>query len=377
MNLRFVALCLLVGCGTPVSPGLTSVTHGKGTWVAVGSGGRIVTSTDLKSWTLATSGTSTDLKDVRFDHGRFIAVGKRGTVLVSDDGTNWTLGTTKTGLDLNAVTWFPSASLWLAVGDKGEISTSPDGVSWTVRHTGTAWLSDVAASDTGLLAIEAGAVGELTSSDGLVWTRTTPPASVGGRCGAGWSNGTWVSANYDGNVYRRPGVSSSAVWQTSATGIWTAGGGECDVVATPSVFVIVDSNDGKVFTSSDGTTWTPVFTSSKGGLWGATVDGDELVAVGERGALVHAPCPGGICGAFSEDTITVNDTASSTPAAASCSVSLQECCGGSGPGSFCGVPTSTCDSCPTGTRKGVICTANAPCHTTAGVNVGARICECL
>jgi hypothetical protein len=301
-------------CGNFITPQLRSVAAGNGRYVAVGKGGVIATSETLAKWAAAPSGVSANLNDVRYGNGKFVVVGDSGAVLVSTDGLTWTGTTTATGLDLFAVSFSATLSLWVAVGASGEVSTSPDGVSWTVRHTGSGWLSDVAASEAGFLAVEAGAAGELTSADGLTWTRAAVP--LAGRCGVASGNGAWVSANYEGNLYRKPTQVSSAVWQTSATGMWTAGN-DCDVAAGDGFFAVVDGV-GTVFTSPDGTAWTQQFTA-KNGLIGVVATGAELVAVGASGEVAHAQCPGGACGKFTEDQISVaGETPSGTSAGDGC-----------------------------------------------------------
>lgn len=296
-----VLLLAASGCGNTVTPQLRAVAFGNGRYVSVGSGGVVVSSTDLKKWTAAKSGTPAVLNDVRYGGGRFVAVGDAGAVLVSDDGLTWTFVTTASAGDLFGVTYSATLSLWVAVGASGEVSSSPDGLAWTVRHTGSGWLSDVAVSDFGFLAVEAGAAGELTSVDGISWTRTAQP--LGGRCGVANGNGAWVSADYEGNLFRRPSQAAPAVWQRPASGMWTAGS-DCDVAAGDGFFAVVDVADGSLFTSTDGTTWTKKFDFGSP-LRGVMAQGTEVVAVGSSGEVAHAQCPAGACEPFSENQITV------------------------------------------------------------------------
>jgi hypothetical protein len=61
-------------------------------------------------------------------------------------------------------------------------------------------------------------------------------------------------------------------------------------------------------------------------------------------------------------------------AGGSCSVTLAQCCGGGA--SLCAVPPASCDNCPPGTQKGIICAAGSPCNTMGGIAPGSRICNC-
>ena len=301
LALAAAIVLLSCSCGKVYAPRLFAVTHGNGRFVAIGEGGVIVTSEDLNKWTAAESGSTANLTDVEFGNGRFVAVGDTGTVLISEDGLAWTALTTPTSKDLRGLTFFTAGSLWISVGESGEVSTSTDALTWTVRHSGSGWLSAVAASDGGLLAVEAGAAGELSSSDGINWTRTAQP--LGGRCGVAYANGTWVSADFDGNIQRRPSQASSAVWQTPASGMWSAGY-DCDVAAGDDFFVVASAFLGSLFTSPDGRVWTKQFTS-KNALRGITVLGPEVLTVGSFGEIAHAQCPGGACGDFTQTQISV------------------------------------------------------------------------
>jgi hypothetical protein len=57
-----------------------------------------------------------------------------------------------------------------------------------------------------------------------------------------------------------------------------------------------------------------------------------------------------------------------------CAVTRAQCC--SNGASLCGVPRSTCDECPAGTRKGIVCEAGSPCNTQGGFTAGSRLCHC-
>ncbi len=65
-----------------------------GTWVAVGTNGKISVSTDDgATWTARTSGVSVTLWDVAKVGAKWLAVGSSGVVLESDDTVAWTLST--------------------------------------------------------------------------------------------------------------------------------------------------------------------------------------------------------------------------------------------------------------------------------------------
>jgi hypothetical protein len=58
------------------------VTYGNGLFVAVGTGGTILTSPDGVNWTVQASGGN-HLHSVTYGNGTFVAVGEGGTILTS------------------------------------------------------------------------------------------------------------------------------------------------------------------------------------------------------------------------------------------------------------------------------------------------------
>src|SRR6266516_4015912 len=73
----------------PQGNGLSSVTHGDGLFVAVGSFGTVVTSPDGLHWTAQNSGSVQALGAVAYGNGTFVAVGRYGTAISSQDGVTW------------------------------------------------------------------------------------------------------------------------------------------------------------------------------------------------------------------------------------------------------------------------------------------------
>jgi ribosomal protein L27 len=73
-------------------------------FVAVGDGGKILTSTDGVAWVERQSGTDVDLGDLAFYGSEIVAVGSDATVLLSvDDGVNWTTKHSASRVSLSGV----------------------------------------------------------------------------------------------------------------------------------------------------------------------------------------------------------------------------------------------------------------------------------
>src|SRR5215467_9958896 len=68
---------------------LHSASFGAGSYVAVGDGGSILSSTDTITWIPRMSGTTNRLNGVRYGASGFMAVGDQGTILNSVDGVSW------------------------------------------------------------------------------------------------------------------------------------------------------------------------------------------------------------------------------------------------------------------------------------------------
>ena len=82
--------------------GSGTIRYLNGQFIAVAASGQIQTSPDGITWTLRTSGTANQLRDVAFGGGVFAACGNTGTVVTSPDGITWTLRTGLSG-DLRAI----------------------------------------------------------------------------------------------------------------------------------------------------------------------------------------------------------------------------------------------------------------------------------
>ena len=144
-------------------------------YVAVGTAGSIVVTSDLTSWNSRNQGSS-DILGVVWAGRRFVAVGDRGTLLISSDGRTWSRRT-KSGLAdsdyLKDLVW--TGSQLVAVGLNLGVFTSLNGYRWTRReiinpHTARPHLYGI--TWTGRELVVVGYQGLLyTSDDAETWTR--------------------------------------------------------------------------------------------------------------------------------------------------------------------------------------------------------------
>lgn len=237
-------------------------------WVAVGDGGASFISTDAgaATWSPGTIYDSVKpaLRSVMQTAGTFWAVGDTGTIQSSTDGITWTIRTSNTTNNLRNITY--GNGLFLAVGDAGTIITSTDGVTWIVRTSNTSEnLRQVSSMLATFVAVgDNGAI--VTSTDqGATWTKQST------------SLGTPNFVGIASNLQQATIDSNGTVYTSSTTGI-----------AANMRFVVIDSS-GNSYTSPDGIDWTTAGISTGVSSLNTLVSsGFGYVAVGNAGATVSA-----------------------------------------------------------------------------------------
>ncbi len=261
----------------PQGETLWGVAYGNGVFVAVGSFGSILTSTDGADWTARDSGTLQALSGVEWCGTQFVAVGGQGIVLTSADGFTWTAQQTGTTEALYGVA--SNGSTLVVVGWRGTVITSRDGVVWTNRDAGTdepqrgvCW--------TGAEFISVGRNATvLKSPDGTSWTAyqlvigglvypedLNAIATNGSRLVVAGSNGLLSSAD-------------GATWEQH-------GGGRANGIAWGGGLFVAPSLYGRIATSPDGTAWTWQPTDQDiSDLWAAVWGAGRFVVSGSYGLM--------------------------------------------------------------------------------------------
>jgi len=159
-----------------------------GQFVALGTDGSILTSTDGNTWTSAASIPSNSVRMNGITRGIsagafvYVAVGAAGNIFTSTDNlATWTLATFNAGKDLFSVSYL--GGIFIATGANGTLLTSPDAITWTSRTSnpptsastalrGTAFGTGSAAAGASFVVVgDAGTI--LTSIDGTTWNLTT------------------------------------------------------------------------------------------------------------------------------------------------------------------------------------------------------------
>jgi hypothetical protein len=113
-----------------ISDDIWGVTYANGTFAAVTSGGRVLTSSDGLAWSSQVIDAGVWLLSIAYGNGEWVVVGDKGTILVSPDLKTWSLPASGTVNRLNGV--LNNGIWWVAVGEGGTIVVSPDAQTWTL-----------------------------------------------------------------------------------------------------------------------------------------------------------------------------------------------------------------------------------------------------
>jgi hypothetical protein len=299
---------------------------GIGTFVAVGSGGLILRSSDGQVWLPALGPLQASWNAVAWSPtDGFLAVGAQGAVARSPDGSTWQSVAPFAAHDLNAVAW--GAGTWVAAGPANGVHTSPDGMTWMQRPVSTqattTW--DGAAFGEGRFVLVA-AYGNanastisapvVTSTDGVVWqSRPATAYPIGARAiahGAGqfvavgpytilrsldgldWILGTAApggfpqALDYDGRQW--VSVAGSVGFTSPDGRTWTArhlGTYLRDVAPGDGKWIGVGGPT--VMASADGVRWSAVASPTAANLLAVAHKAGQWVAVGTGGTILTSP----------------------------------------------------------------------------------------
>ncbi len=268
-------------------PGITStlngIAFGKQTYIAVGDSGRILSSTDARSWSVRSSANLAALNAVVVNsQGKYVAIGADGTLLNSEDSISWTAATS-VPTAYQSTSFFDvttTDSFFVAVGDNGSVLISYDGDVWDSRAVPALYeLYAVTYGDNTIAAVGAG--GEIvTSPDGDNWfsgeTGTTNHLRA-----IHYADGLFVAVGEGGTVLTSP---DAQTWTARTSGttqaLYGVGYGEVDGVGRWLVVGV----SGIVLTSDDGgATWTSQFSGTDNTLTSVSYGLGNFFVVGSAG----------------------------------------------------------------------------------------------
>jgi len=268
------------------------IAYGNNLYVTVRASGQIHTSTDLETWTLRTSNTSTNLNSITFSGTLFVAGGVNGTIVSSTDGITWStarsvgntqnirdieyindefvyvtdgngiIGTstdsftweTKTSLSqtLNTITYSSADNQYVVSGNNAVLRTSTDLVTWKQHGLGRDPLSPSETQVTGRaidyyngIFLHGTTNGSIrTSTDGSDWT-VRPNAGTQRVRGFAYVNNEFYLYGDGGSIRSS---TDAVTWTARTAGV------------TSTIYSLIYSNsDGVFFQASDGLRTTTDF----------------------------------------------------------------------------------------------------------------------
>jgi hypothetical protein len=278
----------------PVNGELAGVAYGKGLYVAVGSAGMLLTSSDGAHWTYQASGTLANLQGVTYGGGRFVAVGGvdrrkaggaiAGAILTSADGVSWVALEGQGDTMIRAVAY--GDGRYVAVGDGGALLTSADATAWTRQVWGEAFHPDFLAVAYGAGRFVAAGGAVLYSADGTQWS---VPAEAAHGTAIAFDGERFVAAGGTLSGFNEPMISTSADGNTWSPLIHRAPQGvpgsdaRWDGIAhAQGIYIAVgSSSQGQVLSAVEPiNSWEYASPGSGGRLKAIIYAGGQYVAVG-------------------------------------------------------------------------------------------------
>ena len=281
---------------------LWAVAYGAGRYAAVGRAGTVLTSTDGSAWTPVTQLMPTLFTNVVFADSKFVAVGSNGSLVISSDLESGSVRNVGEAVTLYGVA--RNATTWVVTGSNGAIYTSADAMTWTrvpAANIGdgafTSTLERVIATSSGFMTVSLGGHVLVGDSNGTSWTVTQPAGST---------------ALYDiqqrttGAVTTTLVAGASKILRSTNGTSWTevvpapSPGTAVDwnrVIATDSGWVALGGNYSSTYigyvtrSTDDGVTWTAVSSPSlpdSPQFIGGTFAAGAVTAVGTLGRIARS-----------------------------------------------------------------------------------------
>ncbi len=261
------------------------ITYGSktGSFVVVGDNGYIGVSFDGATWQTANSRTEADLRAVTYRYSAlssdlYVAVGSMGTILTSSNGIQWYEKVKKTDKTLKGVA--NRNALFVAVGQGGVILRSEGGTNWELMDSPVQSDLNAVAYGSGIFTAVGNQGVIIVSEDGASWRQLPSPVKYNLRAVA-FGNGVFTAVGDGGAILRSI---DGAVWvqQDSRTGSYLRA-----LTFGDSLFLAAGQN-GTVLYSNDATTWIALNTGSNTTLNAVAYRNNIFVSAGFEGAVIKA-----------------------------------------------------------------------------------------
>lgn len=237
---------------TGIADSIGSIAKGN-VWIATGQAGRIWKSVDGGVTWISQTVSAALLNFCAVLNGTYILVGDGGAVYTSTDAVTWNAHFVTTTKNLRGIAFHASTSLYVVVGTGAILATSPDLVTWTVRPLPsdvTGDLLTVVAGAAGLVASGTLAGAYLRSTDAATWVLRSLADSVTIYASAA-STDTILLSGSNGAVYfsTDSGVIFSKASVAANTPLLSASWAQGDWLLGAVNGLVYHSSDLKAFTA--------------------------------------------------------------------------------------------------------------------------------
>jgi len=241
----------------PLTEGVSSATFAGTRFFVLGLYGSITASPDGSAWTRRSSGTVSDLGAVLHDGTRFVASGSGGTILTGTDGSSWTQLTTGSTADFNVLAH--SGTRYVAAGFNG-IHHSANLTAWTAvaGTTFDRWTAAAYGGGRFIVANSATTLGTRSSADGVTWSPAVGISGAGGNTnGLVFGNGIFVltMTGFGSTPSKLYTSADGTGWTPRAADLLPLGTSVTSIRFGVGRFVALTGNQ-RSLTSTDGITWT-------------------------------------------------------------------------------------------------------------------------
>ena len=267
-------------------------------FIAVGSAGTILNSSDGITWTSRNSETSEDLNRIAYGNGIYFAVGNNSTFAYSVDGLIWKINVTG-NVNINDILYVGN-SMFVAVFNSFIIATcescNTNPKNWDVKdlkqndqendlYGVTLGTYDIVfVGNNGWLAYDKKST--TSAWNGSIWSKSSGTSKkLWDIC---YGNSNFIAVGDNGTILTSPENGTSYA-TSSVSPTWTSRSGTTntlfDVIYENNIFMTVGDN-GTILTSSDGTTWTTRSSGTTKKLSGITYGNSTFMIVGDSGTIL-------------------------------------------------------------------------------------------
>lgn len=270
-------------------------------FVAVGSSGTVLTSTNGKTWTQRATNVTNILYAITYGNSMYVAVGDTGTILTSPNGITWTKQTSGTSKYIRAINY--GNGLFIAVGDGALVETSPDGTTWTIVDIGS---SITSIANKSLKGISYGnstenywiAVGDdgtiVTCADSSTHTEIVVKTNWKLLSTTTFNSNTLNAVIFDGTNFISVGASGTTIKGHGMTDLtnWSVPSSYTTYSLNSVYFInnqyIVAGSNGIIMTSPDLTTWTSRSSTNTNAIYAVSYGQEIYVAIGDSGTILNS-----------------------------------------------------------------------------------------